>query len=189
MPLSQVRFPQVCFPELCVTGRATVGSLVLSVIVVLAGCSSPKAAAVPAAKPGPAVVQAAGSPNPAESDPAAQSDPFIATVRASMMSGYPQATIGQAFEAAFSGVHWNSQQPKGGARVVTFTGFLPENMRRDCGGANAGPAAHPCVQDAKVTFEWTFGSGGQLFHLSHVDREPWPEAHRSTRAILLYIFG
>jgi len=164
-----------------------VAALVLSATA-LVGCSSPKAAAVPA-KAGPAVVQAAERPNPAHSDPGAQSDRFIAAVRAGTMSGYPQATIGQAFEAAFSNVHWNSQQPKGGARVVIFTGFLPANMRRDCGAANTRPPAAPCVQDAKVTFEWTFASGGQLFHLSHVDREPWPEAHRSTREMLLYIFG
>lgn len=105
------------------------------------------------------------------------------------MSGYPQATIGQAFEAAFSDVHWRTQQPRDGVHVVTFTGLLPPNMRRDCGVAKAVPTASPCVQDAQVTFEWTFASDGLLFHLSQVDPQPWPEAKRSTREMLLYIFG
>jgi hypothetical protein len=162
---------------------------VIGILLLLAGCSSPKAAAVPAAKPGPAVVETAGRPNPAHSDAGGQSDPFIATVRAGTMSGYSQATIGHAFEAAFSDVHWSSQQPKSGVRVVIFTGRLPANMRRDCGAAKAGAPASPCVQDAKVTFEWTFASDGHLFHLSHVDPEPWPETHGSTREMMLYIFG
>jgi hypothetical protein len=141
------------------------------------------------------VAEAAGRPNSIHSDPSSQadsgvkSDPFVAAVRAGIMSGYPQATIGQAFEAAFSNAHWSSQQPKSGDRVVTFTGLLPANMRRDCGVAKAGATASPCVQDAKVTFEWTFASDGHLFHLSHVDPEPWPEAHRSTREMLLFIYG
>jgi hypothetical protein len=163
--------------------------LVLSAMVLLAGCSSPKTAEVPAAQPGPAVVAAAVPANPAHSDPGVQPDPFVATVRAGTMSGYSQATIGQAFEAAFSDAHWSSQQPKSGVRVVTFTGLLPAKMRRDCGAAKAGAPASPCVPDAKVTFEWTFASDGHLFHLSHADPEPWPETHRSTREMLLYIFG
>jgi hypothetical protein len=175
MPLAQVRFLKF-------------SSLVLPLIVLFAGCSSPKAAAVTAAKPVP-VVEATGRPNPVHPDPGGQSDPYIAVVRAGMMSGYPQATIGQAFETAFSGAHWSSQQPKGGLRVVTFTGLLPPNMRRECFAAKAGSAVSPCTQDAKVTFEWTFPSDGQLFHLSHVDPEPWPETHRSTREMLLFIYG
>jgi hypothetical protein len=158
-------------------------------MVLLAGCSSPKAAAVPAAKPGPAVVAAAVPPTPTRSDPGVKPDPFIATVRAGTMSGYSQSTIGQAFDAAFSDAHWSSQQPASGVRVVTFTGILPTKMRRDCGVAKAGAPASPCSQNAKVTFEWTFASDGHLFHLSHVDPEPWPETHRSTREMLLYIFG
>src|SRR6185295_6034562 len=156
---------------------------VIGIVLLLAGCSSPKAAAVPAAKAGPVVVEAAGRPNPAPSDP------YVAIVRAGTMSGYSQATIGQAFETAFSGPHWSSQQPKGGLRVVTFTGFLPANMRPDCGAAKGGAPASPCAQDAKVTFEWTFPSDGPLFHFSHVDPQPWPEARRSTREILLFIYG
>ena len=175
MPLSQVRFPKF-------TG------LVIPAIALFAGCSSPKAAAVPAAKPAPAAVEAAGRPNPAHSDPGVQSDPYVAIVRAGTMSGYSQATIGQAFETAFSGAHWSSQQPAGGLRVVTFTGFLPASMRPDCGVAKGAPPP-PCAQDAKVTFEWTFPSDGHLFHLSQVDPKPWPETHRSTREMMLYIFG
>ena len=162
--------------------------LVVSAMFLCAGCSSPKASA-PARQPGSALVPAAERSNPVSSDPGGQSDPFIAAVRAGTMSGYPQATIGQAFESAFSDAHWSSQQPKGEARVVTFTGLLPANMRPDCGAAKPGSAASPCAQAAKVTFEWTFASDGHLFHLSNVDPEPWPETHRSTREMLLYIFG
>jgi len=182
MPLAQVRFPKF-------------SGLVLPAIVLFAGCSSPKAAAVPAAKPVPIVVEAAGHPDPAKAHPPAnahlgvESDPFVAAVRAGIMSGYPQATIGQAFETAFTDAHWSSQQPKSGARVVTFTGQLPANMRPACGAAKAGAPASPCVQGAKVTFEWTFASDGHLFHLSHIDPEPWPETHRSTREMLLFIYG
>jgi hypothetical protein len=174
MPLAQVRFPRF-------------SGLVLLAIVLCAGCSSPKAVAVPAAKPGPAVVETAQHRNSA--DPGVPSDPFVAAVRAGIMSGYPQATIGQAFESAFSDAHWSSQQPKSGLRVVTFTGLLPANMRPACGAAKAGATAAPCVQDAKVTFEWTFASDGHLFHLSHIDPEHWPETHRSTREMLLFIYG
>ena len=28
-----------------------------------------------------------------------------------------------------------------------------------------------------------------LFHLSYVDPEPWPAAYRSTRDMLLFIYG
>jgi hypothetical protein len=105
------------------------------------------------------------------------------------MSGYPQATIGPAFEAAFSNTHWSSQQPEGRGRIVTFTGFLPANMHPDCGAAKAGSSVPPCVQDAKVTFEWTFAPDGRVFHLSLVDPDAWPPAHRSTREMMLYIFG
>ena len=58
-------------------------------------------------------------------------------VRAGTMSGYSKATIGQAFESAFKEPHWSSRQLKSGARVVTFTGLLPANMRPNCGAANA----------------------------------------------------
>jgi hypothetical protein len=169
MPLAQVRFPKFSGLMLCL-------SLLLAV-----GCSSPKAAAIPAAKPSPAVVEAAGRSNGVDSAPGAAPDPFVAAVRAGTVSGYPQATIGQAFESAFSNVHWSSQQPKGEARVVTFTGVLPANMRPSC--------ESPCTQDAKVIFEWSFASDGHLFHLSHVNPEAWPEDRRSTRDMMLYIFG
>ena len=176
MPLAQVRFPKL-------------SGFMLSAILLFAGCSSPKAAAVPVAKPGPAVIESAGHSNSAKADSGVQSDPFVAAVRAGFMSGYPQATIGQAFEAAFSDAHWSSQQPKSGVRVVTFTGLLPANMRPACGPAKAGAPASPCVQNAKVTFEWTFASDGHLFHLSYIDPEPWPETQRFTREKLLFIYG
>jgi hypothetical protein len=178
MPISRDRSPKFSsiFP-------------VIGILLLLAGCSSPKTAAVPASKPAPAVVEAAVRPNPAISDPGSQADPYVAIVRAGTMSGYSQATIGEAFETAFSGAHWSSQQPAGGLRVVTFTGFLPARMRPDCGASKGGAPASPCAQDAKVTFEWTFPSDGRLFHLSHADPEPWPETHRSTREMMLFIYG
>jgi hypothetical protein len=186
MPLARVHFPKFSGPRWAAAAVLTVSALVLSAMALAAGCSSPKAAAVPAAKSGPPVVEAARRSN---SDSALQPDPFVAAVRAGMMSGYPQATIGQAFESAFSDVHWSSQQPKGEVRVVTFTGLLPANMRPNCGAAKTGSDASPCAQDAKVTFEWSFASDGRLFHLSHVNPEAWPETHRSTREMMLYIFG
>jgi hypothetical protein len=160
----------------------------IGMLASLGGCSSPKAAG-PAVRRGAAAVEAAASPNPAPSDPGVQADPFVATVRAGTMSGYPQATIGPAFEAAFSKTHWSSQQSKAGARIVTFTGFLPANMRPDCGAMKAGSSVPPCVQNAGVTFEWTFAPDGHVFHLSMVDPEAWPATHRSTREMMLYIFG
>jgi hypothetical protein len=181
MPLAQVRFPK-CSGLVC----AAAAVLVWLSLVLAAGCSSPKTAAAPAANTGPAVVEAAGRPKPADANSGVRSDPFVAAVRAGTMSGYPQATIGQAFESAFSDPHWSSQQPKGEARVVTFTGRLPANMRPNCGAAKTGSAASPCAQ---VTFEWSFAADGRLFHLSNADPEPWPETHRSTREMLLYIFG
>jgi hypothetical protein len=163
---------------------------VIGILLLLAACSTPKTAALPAAKSGVAIVQTAERLNPVKSDPAGrQADPYVAIVRAGIMSGYSQATIGKAFEAAFSDVHWSSQQPTDGARVVTFTGLLPANMRRDCGAAKVGAPVSPCAPEAKVTFEWTFAADGHLFHLSHADPEPWPETHRSTREMLLFIYG
>ena len=179
MPPAQVGFSKL---------NAAVAAVVLSVLLLAAACSSPKTAAVPVANPAPAVVAAAEPPNPGSSAPKLPPDPFVAAVRAGTMSGYPQATIGQAFEAAFRDAHWSSQQPKGEARTVTFTGVLPASMRPSC-GAKIGSDASPCAQDAKVTFEWSFASDGHLFHLSRVNPEAWPETHRSTRDMMLYIFG
>lgn len=183
MPLAQIRFPKFSGQ-----GCAGAGVLAVSVMILFTGCSSPNAA-VPAHQSGTAPVESAGRSNPADSNPGGQSDPFVDAVRAGTMSGYPQATIGQAFEAAFSDAQWRSEQPKDGSRVVTFTGFLPTAMRPDCGAGKARLPASFCAPDSKVTFEWTFASDGRLFHLSHVDPEPWPETRRSTREMMLYIFG
>jgi hypothetical protein len=108
---------------------------------------------------------------------------YVAAVRESTMSGYPAATIGKAFETRFRDSHWNSAVTSEGVRVVNFTGQLPANLRQDCLGTKA------CSQDAKVTFQWTFAPGSGLFHLSYVDTEPWPPAYRSTRDMLLFIYG
>ena len=72
---------------------------------------------------------------------------------------------------------------------MDFTGTLPANVRQDCLAAKDARPAAPRAQDAKVTFQWTFASDGQLFHLSYIDPEPWPEARRSTREMLLFIYG
>ena len=104
------------------------------------------------------------------------------------MSGYPTATIGKAFEAAFQDFKWHSRVVSG-ARIVDFTGTLPSNMREDCAASKESRITSSCSPDANVTFQWTFDSDGRLFHLSYVDPEPWPEAHRSTREMLLFIYG
>jgi len=160
----------------------------VAALILLTACSAPKTAAVPVAKPGPAAVAAAAASVQHQGDshqngPAQPADPYVAAIRAGTITGYPSATIGKAFEAAFRDTHWQSEQRKEGARVVTFTGVLPANARSGCSGAL------PCTQDAKVTFEWTFTSDGRLFHLSYVDPDPWPEERRSTREMLLFIYG
>ena len=186
MPLAPVHFR--IFSSMYASARVLSALGVLSVMVLLAGCSSPKAAG-PAGPPGSARVEALEAPNADNSAAAGQADPFIATVRTGTMSGYPQATIGHAFEAAFKDAHWSSRQSEQGVHVVTFTGFLPANMRPDCGPAKAGAIASPCASAGKVIFEWTFGSDGGRFHLSHIDPEPWPESRRTTRDMLLFIYG
>ena len=108
---------------------------------------------------------------------------YVAAVRESTMSGYPGATIGKAFETRFHDSHWNSAITSEGVRVVNFTGTLPANLRQEC------VAAKPCAQGSKVTFQWSFAPDSGLFHLSYVDPEPWPPAYRSTRDMLLFIYG
>ena len=104
------------------------------------------------------------------------------------MSGYPAATIGKAFEAAFRDSKWQSRTADG-VRTVNFTGTLPDRVRQDCAGAKESLGLSPCSPNAKVTFQWTFTSDGRYFHLSYIDPEPWPEARRSTREMLLFIYG
>ena len=106
---------------------------------------------------------------------------YVAAVRDSTMSGYPAATIGKAFETRFHDSHWSSSVTSEGVHVVNFTGLLPANLRQDC--------AKNCAQDAKVTFQWSFAPQSGLFHLSYVDPNPWPLAYRSTRDMLLFIYG
>ena len=105
------------------------------------------------------------------------------------MSGYPAATIGKAFEAAFRDFQWRSTVTKEGVRVVNFTGQLPANLRQDCLASKKPAAAPNCTQDSKVTFQWTFVPNSAQFHLSYIDPEPWPPAYRSTRDMLLFIYG
>lgn len=108
---------------------------------------------------------------------------YVAAVRESTMSGYPAATIGKAFDTRFHDVHWNSAVTSEGVRVVSFTGQLPASLHQECLGNKA------CPQDSKVTFQWSFAPDSSLFHLSYVDPEPWPPAYRSTRDMLLFIYG
>ena len=115
--------------------------------------------------------------------PASATLDYVAAVRDSTMSGYPAATIGKAFETAFHGGQWHSTVTGEGVRVVNFTAQLPANLRQDCLGTKA------CPPDSKVTFQWSFAPGSSLFHLSYVDPEPWPPAYRSTRDMLLFIYG
>jgi len=134
MPLTPVRFPMF-------------SGVVLPAMIILVGCSSPKTAAVPAEKPGPATVEVAVRSDAGKAG--VPSDPFVAAVRAGTMSGYSKATIGHAFESAFRDAHWSSRQLKGGTQVVTFTGILPANMRPECGAAKTGTAESPGAQTAK----------------------------------------
>jgi hypothetical protein len=169
------RFPR--FPESNVAAG-------LAILFLLAGCSTPKPAAVSnSPTPPPAAVVPAGvaAPDVDQSDPA-KADRYVAAVRESTMSGYPAATIGKAFEAAFRDFKWESRTADG-AHIVHFTGTLPDRIRRDCF------TAKDCAPDAKVTFQWTFTPDGRFFHLSYIDPEPWPEARRSTREMLLFIYG
>lgn len=150
-------------------------SKVAALILILAfatGCTSSKTA-VP--EPSPLAV----SSLPAN----AASVDYVAAVRGSTMSGYPAATIGKAFETAFHDGQWHSTVTSEGVRVVNFTGQLPAKIRQDCLGTKA------CPQDSKVTFQWSFAPDSSLFHLSYVDPEPWPPAYRSTRDMLLFIYG
>jgi len=114
---------------------------------------------------------------------------YVAAVRESTMSGYPAATIGKAFETAFRDFQWHSTVTKEGVRVVNFTGQLPAKLRQDCLTSTKPAGAPPCPQAAKVTFQWTFPPNSMLFHLSYVDPDPWPAAYRSTRDMLLFIYG
>jgi len=189
MFMAHTRFP--IFPT-------TKIAAVLTALAFLAGCSSPKPAAVSTPSPVPSASPAVVQPSATIADHAAKNpdsdkkvdkfDPYVAAVRASTMSGYPAATIGKAFEIAFHNAQWRSRQTKEGGRVVDFTGTLPANLRQDCFASKDARTAAPCAQDARVTFQWTFNPDGRLFHLSYIDPEPWPVAYRSTREMLLYIF-
>jgi len=156
-------------------------SKVAAALLVLAfttACTSSKPA-VPEPSP---LVTSAPPPNSSAID-------YVAAVRESTMSGYPAATIGKAFETAFHDVQWHSAVTKEGLRVVNFTGQLPTKLRQDCLASTKPAAASPCPQAAKVTFQWTFPPNSMFFHLSYVDPEPWPAAYRSTRDMLLFIYG
>jgi len=169
------RFPKVL--------KINVVAGLAGMIFLAAGCSSPKAAAVTAP-----LASALGVPqaSAAEGKPAMD---YVAVVRGGIITGYPDSTIGKAFEAAFSSFEWRSTETANGAQVVNFTGLLPANMRSGCPTEEKGAPVRPCRQDGKVTFEWTFTSGSRLFHLSYTDPEPWPAAYQSTREMLLFIYG
>lgn len=142
----------------------------LPVLLFLAGCSSPQPVTVsaPATKPTDSLAVQHTVTD------------YVETVRGSTMSGYSAATIGKAFDMAFRDPQWHSSRNSQGVQVVNFTGTFPAGENRDCVG---------CAQGAKVTFQWTFPTDGKLFHLSYVDPEPWPAALRSTRDMLLFIYG
>jgi len=157
----------------------------LAMLLLLAGCSTPKPAVVSASPtPPPAAVVPAGVVATQDLDNIApgNADRYVAAVRESTMSGYPAATIGKAFESTFRDFKWESRVADG-AHIVHFTGTLPDRVRQDCF------TAKECAPDAKVTFQWTFTPDGRFFHLSYIDPEPWPEARRSTREMLLFIYG
>ena len=169
------RFPR--FPE----SKVATG---LAILCLLAGCSTPKPAVVSASPtlPPAVVVPASVVAAQAAETPADKSDRYVAAVRESTMSGYPAATIGKAFESTFRDFKWESRTADG-TRIVHFTGTLPDRVRQDCF------TSKECAPGAKVTFQWTFTPDGRFFHLSYIDPEPWPEALRSTREMLLFIYG
>jgi hypothetical protein len=152
-----------------------------AILFSLAGCSSTKSIAVTAAGPAASGVQ----PSRAAAPPAVD---YVALVRGSTMSGYPNATIGKAFEAAFRDFEWQGTSAADGTAVVKFTGLLPADKRPDCPAVKKGTLVPACTQDGKVTFEWTFSPGSRLFHLSYTDREAWPEALQSTHQMLAFIY-
>ncbi len=172
MPIGSldVSMPQIIF-------QRKVAAVVL-ILAFASACTSSKPA-VP--EPSPLAVSAL----PANST----AGDYVAAVRESTMSGYPAATIGKAFDKAFRDSQWHSTVTSEGVRVVNFTGQLPANLRQECLSAQKPAAASPCPQAAKVTFQWTFPPNSMLFHLSYVDPEPWPPAYRSTRDMLLFIYG
>lgn len=168
MPIGSIDVPMPTHPFAHFPKSKIAGCV--AVLALLAACSSPKPAAVSA--------PATGHPNSLPADQPAKD--YVATVRGSVMSGYPTATIGKAFDTAFRDPHWNSAPNSEGVQVVKFTGTFPADVHRDCAD---------CTQGAKVTFQWTFPADGELFHLSYVDPEPWPAALRATRDMLLFIYG
>ncbi len=157
--------------------RKSANSKVTAALVVLAfatGCSSSKSTP----DPSPLAISV---PPPAVD--------YVAAVRGSTLSGYPAATIGKAFESAFHDFHWQSTVTSEGVRVVNFTGMLPANLRQNCLAAKSAVPGPSCSQNAKVTFQWSFAPNSGLFHLSYVDPDPWPPAYRTTRDMLLFIYG
>ena len=152
--------------------------IALLVLAFTTACTSSKPT-VP--EPSPLAISAP-PPNSAAVD-------YVAAVRESTMSGYPAATIGKAFETAFRDFQWHSTVNSEGVRVVNFTGLLPANLRQDCVAAKEPTAAPACPQTAKVTFRWSFVPNSAQFHLSYIDPDPWPAAYRSTRDMLLFIYG
>ena len=154
----------------CFKNKMAAGLVVLAFAT---GCSSSKA-------PEPSPLAIALPPPPVD---------YVGAVRRSTMSGYPAATIGAAFESAFRDAQWQSKVTSEGVRVVNFTGRLPAKLREDCVAPKKPTAPPVCSQDSKVTFQWTFAPNSGLFHLSYVDPDPWPPAYRSTRDMLLFIYG
>jgi hypothetical protein len=155
----------------------------LATLVFLTGCSKAKSVAVTAPLASASMVQpSSGATDAATID-------YVELVRSGTLTGFPNATIGKAFETAFRNFEWHGAAAADGTAVVKFTGLLPADKRPECPAAKKGSGAPSCNQDGKVTFEWTFPAGSRLFHLSYTDREAWPEALQSTHEMLAFIYG
>jgi len=155
----------------------------LATLVTLTGCSKTKSAAVSAPMASASIIQ----PSSGATD--APAIDYVELVRRGTITGFPNATIGNAFEAAFRNFEWHGATAADGTAVVKFTGVLPADKRPECPAAKKGSPAASCNNDGKVTFEWTFPAGSRLFHLSYTDREAWPEALQSTHEMLAFIYG
>jgi len=184
-------------------GIACLGGIAL--LVVLAGLALQKAGSFP--KTGADNSSASRQPSESKLPALPQTDTFVSAVRNSVMARYNTTTIGKAFEATFTDSRWESGETNKGARVVEFTGKLPQSayqkpyeelrgIYRDC-VARWGEGPEHCVPVpdektiANVKFQWTFTADGHSFELTYVDTAHWSlilSTFPTTDEILAYVY-